>query len=103
MRPADNSHDIDGVGQRVTANLSYRGQRDFTRIDVARSELKDNAFASQRKFTDASFESVDDAALTGSRQADGSLPKVAFLRPVDATLGAQAGYTAYPGSQPTAK
>jgi hypothetical protein len=103
MRPADNSRDIDGVGQRVTANLSYRGQRDFTRLDVARSELKDNAFASQKKFTDASFESVDDAALTGPRSADGSLPKVAFLRPVDAALAAQAGYTAYPGPKPPAK
>jgi len=103
MRPADNSREIDGVGHRVTANLSYRGLRDVTRIDVARCTLKDNAFATDRKFTDGSFESVDESVLTGPRQADGSLPKVAFLRPTDAKLAATAGYTAYPGPTPSAR
>jgi hypothetical protein len=103
MRPADNSREIDGVGHRVTANLSFRGLRDVVKIEVARCELRDNAFATERKFTDASFESVDDSVLTGPRQADGSLPKVAFLRPVDTRLAATAGYTAYPGNKPAAK
>lgn len=103
MRPADNSREIDGVGHRITANLSFRGQRDVVRLDGPRCELKDNAFATERKFTEASFESVDESVLTGPRQADGSLPKVAFLRPVDAKLAATSGYTAYPGAQPAAK
>jgi hypothetical protein len=46
---------------------------------------------------------VDESLLTGPRQPDGSLPKVAFLRPVDAKLAGTAGYTAYPGSKPAAK
>ena len=103
MRPPDNSADIDGVGHRITGNLSYRGNRDVTKLNVDRSTLQDNAFATGMKFTDASFESVDESLLTGPRQPDGSLPKVAFLRPVDAKLAGTAGYTAYPGSKPAAK
>jgi hypothetical protein len=103
MRSPDNARDIDGTGHRLTANLSYRGTRDVVRIDLPGCTMKDNAFATERKFTDASFESVDEAALLGPRQADGSLPKVGFLRPIDGKLAATAGYTAYPGPTPKAK
>lgn len=103
MRPPDNSEEMDGVGHRVVANLSFKGLRDVVRLNAAKCELKDNAFASESRFTEAAFESLDETALVGPRQADGSLPKLAFLRPKDSTLAAQAGYTAYPGPKPVAK
>jgi hypothetical protein len=84
-------------------NLSYRGIRDVTKLNVAQCELKANAFATERKFTDASFESLDESALIGPRQADGSLPKVSFLKPKDAKLANEAGYTAYAGQKPASK
>ncbi len=103
MRPPDNSADIDGVGHRIVGNLSYRGIRDVTKLDVARCELTANAFATEKKFTDASFESLDESALIGPRQADGSLPKIAFLKPRDAKFASEAGYTAYAGKKPASK
>ena len=103
MRPPDNSADIDGVGHRIIGNLSYRGNRDVTKLDAAKCDLKENAFATDKKFTDASFESVDEAALVGPREADGSLPKVAFLKPKDAKLASEAGYTATAGKKPASK
>jgi len=103
MRPPDNSVEIDGVGHRIIGNLSYRGLRDVTRLNAAQCELKDNAFASEKKFTDAAFESLDEAALIGPREADGSLPKVAFLKPKDAKLASEAGYTAYAGKKAPTK
>jgi pectate lyase len=103
MRPPDNSEERDGAGHRITACLSFKGNHDVVRLNAAKCELKDNAFATDRKFTEASFESLDEAALVGPRQADGSLPKVAFLRPKDPKLAAEAGYTAYRDKQPAAK
>ena len=80
MRPPDNSADIDGVGHRIIGNLSYRGNRDVTKLDAAKCDLKENAFATDKKFTDASFESVDEAALVQDEielvlQVNGKLPK----------------------------
>jgi hypothetical protein len=103
MRPPDNSEDIDGTGHRIIGNLSYRGNRDVTKLNAAQCELKDNAFATERKFTVASFESLDEAVLTGPRPADGSLPKVTFLKPKDAKLASEAGVTAYASKKAATK
>ena len=103
MRPPDNSGDMDGVGHRITANLSYRGGRDVTKLNVAKCELKANAFATEKKYTDAAFESLDETALVGPRQADGSLPKVTFLKPTDSKLATEAGYTAWTLPKPVSK
>ena len=46
---------------------------------------------------------MDEAALVGPREADGSLPKVAFLKPKDTKLASAAGYTAYAGKKPASK
>ena len=103
MRTPDNAEDIDGCEHRILANLSFRGIRDVTKLNVAKCDLKDNAFNTEKKFTEASFESLEEAALLGPREADGSLPRVIFLNPTDRKLAAQAGYTAWPLIKPATK
>ena len=82
-RLADNRTDVDGYGHKLSNNLSYNSRRDLSRINAARCALAGNSFARELKLTDQDFVSLDESELLRPRGANGELPSVGFLRPVE--------------------
>lgn len=80
-RIADNTTDIPGQGHVLKNNLSYKTRRDLSNLDAAKSQSLTNSFDLGLKLTDADFEGLDEAQLLRPRNADGSLPKIEFMRP----------------------
>jgi hypothetical protein len=81
-RLADNRTDVDGYGHRLINNLSFGSRNALSRMDAAKCEMQNN-FLPGEGVTAADFRSLDEAELLGSRQPDGALPKVRFMRPVE--------------------
>jgi hypothetical protein len=82
-RLADNRTDVDGYGHKLCNNLSYKSRNDLARIELSKCELANNSFAPGFKVTDADFASLDEKELIGPRQANGDLPIVRCLHPVE--------------------
>lgn len=85
------AEDVDGYGHIATNNLSYGTTRIVTTIDRERCTLKGNTFSYSDDawvnvaMTDADFVSLRQSELTADRDAEGNLPTINFLRPVDTT------------------
>lgn len=84
-RLADNRTDVPGFGHRLHTNLGYRSRdrREIIQIDQKQCELVNNSFDSPDNLTDADFVSLDEQQLVRPRRADGSLPPLTFLQPVE--------------------
>lgn len=82
-RLQDNVTDVDGFGHKLHNNLSYRTRTDIAKFDAAKCESSHNSFTLGLKLTDKDFVSVDEAELLKPRQANGDLPVVTFMHPVE--------------------
>ncbi len=98
-RLADNRTDIDGIGHKLLNNLSYGSRRDIARIDAAKCEQAGNSFTLGLQLTEKDFVSIDEKELLKTRQADGSLPVVDFLRPTAESALNAAGMPEREGSE----
>jgi hypothetical protein len=72
---------VPGTRHVLKNNLGYKGGRELTNLDAARSEAVANSFDLGMTITDADFLSVDEAQVVLPRKPDGSLPDVTFLHP----------------------
>ncbi len=90
-RLADNQTDVDGFGHKLMNNLSYRSRRDLVKVEVEKCDLANNSFTRGMKLSQKDFESLDEAELVQARQANGDLPVVRFLRPVEGSALVDAG------------
>lgn len=79
-RNPEGTSDIPGTGHTIINNLSYRSKRDVTNLDPRLNKRAGNSFDQPHVLTDKDFVSLDEAELTGPRQADGGLPQINFLR-----------------------
>ena len=80
-RSSDGKSDIPGQDHQVTNNLSYGTANHVRHLDAGRSRCVGNSFDQTYKLGDSDFVSLDEAALTGPRDANGNLPETGFLRP----------------------
>ncbi|MGA2497692.1 MAG: DUF4990 domain-containing protein, partial [Tepidisphaeraceae bacterium] len=78
-RLADNVTDVDGYGHKLRNNLAYKGGKDISRLDPAKSDAANNSFTLDLKISDRDFLSVDEAELLAPRQPNGDLPDIKFL------------------------
>jgi len=73
---------IPGRDHFMFNNLSYKGKSsNLTRIHESSCVLVNNRFDRDQQLTDQDFISLDEAQLTASRNTDGSLPEIDFMRP----------------------
>lgn len=78
--------DVDGYGHIVTHNISYNSTKPVGNIDLSKCTLEDNSFTytgtawENDALTDADFYSLSLNELTATRNADGSLPVINFMR-----------------------
>ncbi len=82
-RLADNVTDVPGSGHRIRNNLSYRSRGLVTSFKPEQNEADHNSFAPEMKLGDRDFVSLDEKQMLLPRQADGSLPVITFLHPVE--------------------
>ncbi|QOV90777.1 right-handed parallel beta-helix repeat-containing protein [Humisphaera borealis] len=82
-RLADNRTDVDGYGQKLRNNVGYKGRRELTKFDAAKSDSANNSFDLKLVLTDKDFSGLNEEQLVLPRNADGSLPLVDFMRPSD--------------------
>ena len=92
----DNDSDVDGYGHVLVNNISFNGSKgDYLYISTAKCTLLNNSFLPTSYNVSASdFESTDYTQLAASRQADGSLPEITFLKlkPTSEFYSAKMGY-----------
>jgi len=92
----DNGSDVDGYGHVLANNLSFKGSKgDYLYISTTKCTLLNNSFLPTSYVVSASdFESTDYTQLAASRQADGSLPDITFLKlkPTSKLYSAKMGY-----------
>lgn len=70
--------DVPGYKHVLRNNLGFRAREAaVANLDTTQCELVNNDFDA----ASPDFESLDESELTAQRQADGSLPRIAFLRP----------------------
>ena len=94
-RLADNRTDVDGYGHKLRNNLSYKSRGGISRIDAAKCDLAGNSFAPDLNLSDKDFASLDETELLRPRQANGDLPVVKFLHPVDGSALIDGGIGAF--------
>ncbi|MFK7926271.1 MAG: FlgD immunoglobulin-like domain containing protein [Bacteroidia bacterium] len=85
---------VDGYDHVLKNNLSYKpfGFGTHTAyIDTAQNTLENNSFDLPITLSDADFISLDHSLLTAPRKADGSLPEIDFMRPVQGSAITDAG------------
>jgi len=76
----DPNADVPGYSQKMRNNLGYKGGRELTNLDNAKSDIANNYFDLNLDASDADFMSLDEALLVAPRKADGSLPDNDFMR-----------------------
>lgn len=76
----DPQADVPGYNHKLRNNLGYKGRNELQNLDKAKSDAANNYFDINLSATDNDFESLNEALLTAPRQADGSLPNVAFMK-----------------------
>ncbi|MBM6993360.1 MAG: DUF4990 domain-containing protein [Prevotella sp.] len=78
----DDATDVPGYAHLVRNNMSYQGKAgNYTNISTTECTLENNNFLPTFiRVADTDFESLDAGQLLLSRQADGSLPDISFLR-----------------------
>ena len=80
-RLLDDPHgDVPGYSHKMRNNLGYKGRTELKNLDNGKNDVSNNYFDLNLEASDADFESLNEALLTGPRQADGSLPDVAFMK-----------------------
>jgi hypothetical protein len=70
---------VPGFRQKLRNNLGYKGHKEVTNLDEARSDAANNYFNLGLTVSDRDFMSLDEAQLVLPRQAGGSLPDMTFL------------------------
>jgi hypothetical protein len=78
-RLPDNVTDIPGPGQIMRNNLGFKGRKEVTQLDMAKSDVANNYFNLNLPVTEADFQSLDETQLVLPRKPDGSLPDIAFM------------------------
>jgi hypothetical protein len=71
--------DVPGYGHKMRNNLGYKGGQEVAMLDQAKCDLANNYFDLALNATDDDFQSLDETQLTAARNADGSLPDIAFM------------------------
>lgn len=93
-KSAEETVDVGGYGHILWNNVSY-GPRstgaDIVDTDRTKCILANNSFQTVPGISEADFQSLDAELLMSPRQADGSLPEIAFLRPQESSLLAKSG------------
>ncbi len=79
-RLADNATTVPGYGHLMRNNLGALGAVEVSNLDFAASDVEGNSFTLDVVVTEEDFASLDEALLVLPRQADGSLPEIAFAR-----------------------
>jgi hypothetical protein len=75
----DFNMEVPGTRQKMRNNLGFKGGREVTNLDEAKSDIANNYFNMGIKVTDGDFESLDEGQLVLPRKADGDLPDMTFL------------------------
>jgi len=78
-RLADNKTDVDGYGQKLRNNLSFKSRADLAKFDATKSDAANNSFTLDLKPNVEDFLSLDEGELMRPRQANGDLPVINFL------------------------
>lgn len=78
-RDRRNEKDVPGTGHRIQNNLGFKARNEVSQLDENNCEMAGNLFGAG--LAESDFLSVDPAALTAPRQADGSLPEIPLMRP----------------------
>jgi len=77
----DNATDVDGYDHYMRNNLGYDARdTEVANLDEAQSDVAGNYFTLPVTVSATDFVSLDESLLTLPRQADGSLPNIAFAR-----------------------
>lgn len=96
-KSAGEAVDVAGYGHFLANNVSFKPRdKDYSNLDLLKSTLINNSFGPDiLKLEDKDFISLDEAELVSPRSADGSLPKIGFMRPVDSSQisSLKMGYT----------
>ncbi|MBE7170227.1 MAG: DUF4990 domain-containing protein [Williamsia sp.] len=71
--------DVPGYAHKLRNNLGYKGGQEVTQLDFSKCDAANNYFDLKLAAGDADFQSLDEAQLTASRKADGSLPDISFM------------------------
>jgi len=72
--------DVPGFGHMIRNNLGFRSRREVADLDPAACDMAGNLFGGDA-LDSRDFLGVDLAELRAPRQADGTLPWLAFMRP----------------------
>lgn len=82
--------DVPGYGHLIKNNLSHSPRsagKHIIDVNQTECEIVNNSFGPQAvEVADADFESLDPEQLTLPRKADGSLPDITFMKPVDTSV-----------------
>jgi hypothetical protein len=78
--PKDNRTIIPGRGHRLKNNLGFAGDTEVAELDFEASDVSGNHFTLPVTITAEDFLGLDEADLVKSRQPNGDLPDVQFLR-----------------------
>jgi|GEM_PF-191432 len=94
-RLADPATDVDGYDHLLENNLAHRSNA-IKNINLTQCELVNNTFDGSFTGTvsDGSFISLDESQLIASRNVDGSLPDITFLKPTSDSGLEDIGYFA---------
>ncbi|MEA3207062.1 MAG: hypothetical protein QOE70_119 [Chthoniobacter sp.] len=90
-RLADNRTDVDGYGHKLRNNLSYQSRADISKLDSSTSDAAHNSFTMGLKLSDKDFVSLDESEPFQARQANGDLPAIGFMHPVEGSALIDAG------------
>jgi hypothetical protein len=85
-RLADNLTDVPGYGHKLRNNLGYKGGREISQFDPAKSDAANNSFTMDLALSDKDFLSLDESELVGPRQPSGDLPAVRFMHPAPGSV-----------------
>ncbi len=79
-RNKEHTADVPGYDHVMINNLGYKGRREVASLNMESGDVKKDYFSQSWKLRDDLFESLDDAELMKSRQANGELPEIPLMR-----------------------
>ncbi len=94
--PETDSNDIAAIDEVMHYNLAYTaGDTDIQNLNESGTMVSNNSWTETLTITNSSFESTVAAQMTEPRQADGSLPNITFMVPVNGSSVAGLGCFAF--------
>jgi hypothetical protein len=72
--------DVPGYNHKMRNNLGYKGGKELTMLDAAKSDISHNYFDLNLEATNGDFVSLDEKLLIAQRKPDGSLPDNGFMK-----------------------